>query len=987
MTRPVQRRRLRGLATLGLLLLGSGLCAPLAAGAQDEDLELEALLREVRVEADRLRLRGDWSAAGRELDELLGEEPSDWRSRVYLGRLDLDRGQHDAALDELERALKDAAGAPPADPDLLLLFETQLEALAELGRGSEVEAVLMEAGERGFSAEEPRLAEPAARGLLEIGKRTRAVELRRSAARAEVDDWRSLLARGQCQRALGDLTGASESVVAAAAACGTTPEAPVLAELADIYFEADGEGQRGSGSRPAGELFLEALQRNPKCESALLGLHAMGRVNWRRQNRGAMEYIEDLLRDRPTSVEGLLAVTRYQLDLGQLPAVRARLARLDQIAPGRRDVGTLHAALAWVEHHRDDCRKILARLAQVDPDDSEPEREVGRHLLELYRFSEGLDFLRSAVERDTGDHQAWTQLGRALANTGDVRGGLEALDRAKTEAKGRHDVWRENTRVVLGRIVDEFEEVEAGLLTFAWPPTGSDVLAEYWVPFYSEARKDLALRYGYSSGKVRIEVFDRHGDFSVRSTGFQGFPALGVCFGPVVTAVSPLSEMRGSFSWARTSYHEFTHVVHLGLSNNRCPRWITEGLATWEETRVNPSWDRNLRRDLLDSHASGTIFPLRELNAAFRGPRIIFGYYQGGLLCRMLIDEFGFPSMIRLLEAFDRGEDLDGAMDSVFGLTPEQIDERFDAFVRQEIAGLSIEPRWDPDQVRRLRFGLDPEPPQDPARLERWKDDWATVAWSAYQQDSQVDAQEALRRAESAGEPPLRALALRGQMAFAAKDVRRAVELWDQFLGAGGDDFFVRVALADLAWNDGDSDTAKGHLLAAEAAYPGFPDPSLSAELGLARLYEGLDDEDSAMAARERWLGWNGGEAELRLVVAAWHARAGRFTEAERLLREANEVDPFRRRMHVDWAAALLELGRFDDVLREVRVARMVSPELDADGPAEWGDAEFAELFGLEAQALRGLGRDEEARERAQDGLDLDAQEPRSRDVLDRPGG
>ena len=26
----------------------------------------------------------------------------------------------------------------------------------------------------------------------------------------------------------------------------------------------------------------------------------------------------------------------------------------------------------------------------------------------------------------------------------------------------------------------------------------------------------------------------------MRSTGFEGFPALGVCFGPVVTAVSPL---------------------------------------------------------------------------------------------------------------------------------------------------------------------------------------------------------------------------------------------------------------------------------------------------------------------------------------------------------------------------------------------------------------------------------------------------------------
>ena len=97
---------------------------------------------------------------------------------------------------------------------------------------------------------------------------------------------------------------------------------------------------------------------------------------------------------------------------------------------------------------------------------------------------------------------------------------------------------------------------------------------------------ELAARYGFTPEPTHIEVFRRWTDFSVRSTGFEGFPALGVCFGPVVTAVSPLSELRGSFSWARTSFHEYTHVIHLGLSHNRCPRWITEGLATLERVTI-----------------------------------------------------------------------------------------------------------------------------------------------------------------------------------------------------------------------------------------------------------------------------------------------------------------------------------------------------------------------------------------------------------------
>src|SRR4030095_17109525 len=115
-------------------------------------------------------------------------------------------------------------------------------------------------------------------------------------------------------------------------------------------------------------------------------------------------------------------------------------------------------------------------------------------------------------------------------------------------------------------------------------------------------------------GRTRIEVCRRFEDFSGRSVGFSCFPALGVCFGPVVTSVSPLSELRGTFSWARTSFHEFTHVIHLGLSNNRCPRWGTEGLATWEEVNRDASWSRNMRRELIDARASDELIGVRDLN-------------------------------------------------------------------------------------------------------------------------------------------------------------------------------------------------------------------------------------------------------------------------------------------------------------------------------------------------------------------------------------
>ncbi|MCA9003501.1 MAG: hypothetical protein KDB61_16365, partial [Planctomycetes bacterium] len=231
-----------------------------------------------------------------------------------------------------------------------------------------------------------------------------------------------------------------------------------------------------------------------------------------------------------------------------------------------------------------------------------------------------------------------------------------------------------------------------GPLEFSWQPDAAAVFRAYWVDYYAQAREELAERYGFTPGPTTVEIFREHADFSVRSVGFEGFPALGVCFGPVVTSLSPLSGMRGRFSWARTGFHEFSHVIHLGLSHNRCPRWITEGLATWEEVHRNPAWSRNMRKELLDARANGNLIPVRDLNRAFRGPRILFGYYEGGLLCEMLIDEHGFPPMVRLLEAFDRGEDLDQAISGTFGCTPEDLDVRFEAFVDKRLAGLDCEP-------------------------------------------------------------------------------------------------------------------------------------------------------------------------------------------------------------------------------------------------------------------------------------------------------
>ena len=164
------------------------------------------------------------------------------------------------------------------------------------------------------------------------------------------------------------------------------------------------------------------------------------------------------------------------------------------------------------------------------------------------------------------------------------------------------------------------------------------------------------------------------------------------------------------------------------------------------------------------------------------------------------------------------------------------------------------------------------------------------------------------------------------------------------------------------------------------------------------------------MEARRRYLVFNADDYDNHLAVARWLAEQGRHTEALPVFRQTNEVDPFRRALHLDWAASLEELGRYDEALRECDVGLAITQELDLDARAptpeelaSLGDpgaiaaaqresAQRAEAFeravpelhALRAAALLGLGRREEARAAAEAALARDAENARAKAVLEK---
>jgi tetratricopeptide (TPR) repeat protein len=145
-----------------------------------------------------------------------------------------------------------------------------------------------------------------------------------------------------------------------------------------------------------------------------------------------------------------------------------------------------------------------------------------------------------------------------------------------------------------------------------------------------------------------------------------------------------------------------------------------------------------------------------------------------------------------------------------------------------------------------------------------------------------------------------------------------------------------------------------------------------------------------------RWLEWNSGEFTQRVAVASWLAEKGRHAESERLWEEANQVDPFRRHLHLGWGQALAALGRHAEALREFRVGLAVSVELDGDvqSPSTDGltQGERAGIAGLSPEEWDSLspeerqGKLEEAlRRHATDGADGRAEVMRARFAAEEP--
>jgi hypothetical protein len=311
-------------------------------------------------------------------------------------------------------------------------------------------------------------------------------------------------------------------------------------------------------------------------------------------------------------------------------------------------------------------------------------RVAGSHLARNYRFDEAIELTRRAIAIDRDNTQAFADLGMQLLRLGDEAAARTALE---TSFKADpYDVMTYNSLSLLDTL-DKFVTVTDGNLTMRFHPDEAAIMREHALPLAKEAIAALSRRWDFTpAGPLLIEIFPKHDDFAVRTMGLPGLVgALGVCFGKVVTLDSPKARPPGQFSWEETLWHEIAHVFTLQMSNNRVPRWLTEGISEWEETRAGRDWGRRMEVEFAQAIETGKALKVKDLNDGFTNPELIsLAYYEASILVDHLAQTYGEEKLRALVRSFAKGIETEAALKEAYNVTVDQIQASFDTRLEQQ---------------------------------------------------------------------------------------------------------------------------------------------------------------------------------------------------------------------------------------------------------------------------------------------------------------
>jgi tetratricopeptide (TPR) repeat protein len=690
-------------------------------------------------------------------------------------------------------------------------------------------------------------------------------------------------------------------------------DALALERLARIRLE------QGADFAQVGQMLHEALLINPALVSAHVSLAGLALRDM--QLESAQKHLDEALRINPRNLEALsVRAAQFLLADDRAGFERAVAAMLKENPRYSRGFSIIATYAEW-EHRYEELVTLADRALRIDPDDA----------------------------------YAYATRGLNLLRTGDEKAGIAALEQAWS--KDRYNVRVFNTLNLYEDVIAK-EYVDSQHAPFKMRFHRDDELAlkPYAARLLERGYEDMKKRYGFTpKGPLSVELYARSDHFSIRTSGLPHLGVQGVCFGKVVTALSPSAE---EVNWGQILWHELSHVFHVQLSNSRVPRWFTEGLAEWETEQARPEWKREDDRALWDALAADEVPKLAELNLAFTHARtpqaLMSAYYASTQAVAFLVNRYGFAVVPKMLALWGKGQRTNEVFFQALGTDIDSVDRELRSTLKTRLAAkYGRDFRVDIARYADLEVREKKARAQGASAADRAGYALA-LAYAKKHAEAMALANDVL------GTSPAEPLALfaRAHVALVERKPAAADKYLRALLAAGHESYQARMLLARVAVK---REAFAEAVSQAEAAIKIDAERPEAYDV-LIRAAEALHDEAKLTSALERYVAIDQHSPRpLRKLLPLLFSQ-GRMDALARRAEDGLYVDPQSPVLHQLLAEAWLRTGRPKDALFEAAQAAKLAPE-----PAEKGRAEL-----LRARAHLALGEREQAKKASAAAVALD---------------
>jgi tetratricopeptide (TPR) repeat protein len=465
-------------------------------------------------------------------------------------------------------------------------------------------------------------------------------------------------------------------------------------DLRDVYLASGELGLEKNDFSVAARHFNAGLEKFPKDPDLLYG-RARAFAASDREEMG--KALSAALEANPRHVPSLLLLADHQIDAEDYNAAEETLERARKVNPWRPEAWAYSAIIAHLRNDRAAEETARENALKHWPKNPGVPHLIGRKLSQKYRFAEGAALQRQALEFDPSFIPARAQLANDLLRLGETEAGWELIQ--EVHAQDAYDVTAYNL-ATLHDTLSEFRSVTNEHFVVRMHGSEAAIYGDRVLALLEKARETLVPKYGAELQEPTIvEIFPNPNDFGVRTFGMPDNPGyLGVCFGRVITANSPASQRGRPVNWQSVLWHEFCHVVTLQLTANKMPRWLSEGISTYEERVANPAWGEQLNPKYRKMILEGEATPISRLSAAFLIPKsglhLQFAYYQSSLVVEFLIDRYGIEKLRAILSDLRDGEFINTAIER-HTASMDELESAFTEFAEEKARSLAPELDWE----------------------------------------------------------------------------------------------------------------------------------------------------------------------------------------------------------------------------------------------------------------------------------------------------